>query len=39
MIPLSVVFAQKLEEYSAFIVKKFSDAAKKMKTNILNWSF
>ncbi len=39
MIPLSVVFAQKIEEYSAFIVKKFSDAAQKMKSNILNWSF
>jgi outer membrane lipoprotein-sorting protein len=39
LIPLKVVFAQKLEEVGKFFVNKIGEAAGKMKDTILDWGF
>jgi hypothetical protein len=39
LVPLSVVFAQKLEECKNLIIKKIQNSASKMKDAVLNWGF
>ncbi|MGM0598593.1 MAG: LolA family protein [Candidatus Rifleibacteriota bacterium] len=39
LVPLSVVFAQKLEECGNLIIKKFQNSASSMKDAVLNWGF
>lgn len=39
LVPLSVVFAQKLEECGNLLIKKIKNSATKMKDAVLNWGF
>lgn len=39
MVPFTVVFAQKIEQYGDYLANKIGEAAKKMKQTILDWSF
>jgi len=39
MVPVTVVLAQKLEEYADAVVEKLGQAAEELKNRIINWSF
>ncbi len=39
MVPVTVVLAQKLEEYADAVVEKLGRAAEELKNRIINWSF
>lgn len=39
MVPVTVVLAQKLEEYADVVVEKLGQAAEELKNRIINWSF
>lgn len=39
MVPVQVVVAQKIQFYTHEVLNKLGDAAQKLKTRILNWSF
>ncbi len=39
MVPVTVVLAQKLEEYADAMVEKLGKAAEELKNRIINWSF
>jgi outer membrane lipoprotein-sorting protein len=39
LIPISVIFAQKLEECGKLFINRIGEAAKNMKNSILDWSF
>lgn len=39
MVPVTVVLAQKLEEYADAMVEKLGQAAEELKNRIINWSF
>lgn len=39
MVPVTVVLAQKLEEYADAVVERLGQAAEKLKNRIMDWSF
>lgn len=39
MVPMTVVLAQKLEEYASAILEKLGNAAENLKKSIIDWSF